>query len=663
MKNRLFIIVTMLLALLFSLTGYSAQNPSLSNPAGATTTPQSYISSSVVDTSNPIDMNGNQIITGNVRRGMHFRGNVPYNSPSSFSATLGSSSLSSFMRDSAGAEDIGGTRSTSAVGSSPGTNYRSYYLPSSTVTTMSQGRSGIAATGNTTINNGSHYASSPQTPENQPAVSSWNTSERSPALWQLYNPSLAGTQNNTLRHPRSVSSSPHLNQQQSQDQFGQYQRDDAAIYQLYKQQTQTNPNTTENLRNTSQYIENQTTVTPPQTQQSLQSSQQTAVLGNPYAEQINQRQQSLNQPRYGTQDSSITTGESAPANMSQYVPPQRGFETLTTGEFDTTRNQTSFSSYSPGTFNRSVPDSVNTAYRPNTGSDPTSMQQYQEQTNRYSTTPDTGTKESLAQIQRQLDDLIRSIDNRLQTSTVDTSHSGTAGHEITDRPRTGTSYSTGQTNLQMSGQTDSSRKYALTGLSNVSRNFQESPSAFADIKQLSQAEISAGESRIKSRYPDYESYSQTKYNQLYRAAEGHLNIGRFYQAADAFSLAAIYKPEDPLCYAGRGHALFAAGEYVSSALHLIRAIELDPEYLQTHIDLAELMGGTDKLDSKIADLSKWLQKSDAPGLGFLLGYVYYHTGRLSEAKQVMELVTQEMPNSKAAMALKMTIDFKLTIHK
>ncbi len=656
MKNRLFIIVTSLLLVFFTPTGYSVQNP-----AGATTTPQSYISSSLVDTSNPIDTNGNQIITGNVRRGMHFRGNVPYTSPSSFSATLGSASLSSFMRDSAGAEDIGRTRNTSTVGSASGTNYQSYYLPSATVTTMSQNRSGITTAANTGINNSTQYTSGSQTSQNQPVISSWNAPARSPALWQLYNPGLAGTQNNTLSEPRLVSSSPRPSEQQTQDQFGTYQRDEAVTYQQYRQQMQTNPNTTQNSLNNPQYAENRMAVTPPQTELPLHSSQQTP-------DQINQWQQSLTQPRYGTQESvsSLTTSKTVPANTSQFVPPQRGYETLATGEFNTTEKQTSFSAYSPGTFNRSVPKSDSTVYQPNTGSSPTSTQQYQGQNSRYpNTTQDAATSEALAQIQRQLDDLIRSIDTRLQTSTVDTTQFGTTGQEIPDRRQTGTSYLPGQINQGVTGQTDNSRKHAHMGLPDISQSqsSQNSTSPLAEIKQLSQAEISTRANRIMGQYTDYESYSQSKYNQLYRAAEGHLNIGRFYQAADAFALAAIYKPEDPLCYAGRGHALFAAGEYVSSALHLIRAIELDPEYAQTQIDLAELVGGPDTLNSKITDLNKWLQKSDAPGLGFLLGYVYYRTGRFNEAKQVMDVVTQEMPHSKAAMALKMTIDFRLTNQK
>lgn len=666
MENRLFIIITILLPAFCTVTGYSVQNHSLSNPAGSTTTPQSYNSRSLVNTSNSINTNGNEIVTGNVRRGMHFRGDVPYSSTSSFNASLGSSTLSSFMRDSAGSEDISG-RSKYKVGSA-GTNYQSYYLPSSTVTTMSQNTPGIASTGNTTINNGSQYLSGSQVSQNQPVISSQNTQAQSTTLWHLYNPGLAGTQsrNNTLSQMRSESSSSRPNEQQTRQENGKYQQDETAAYQQYMQQSlrtgtpdgQTNPNTIQNTRDNQQYVENRATATQPLAELPLYSSQQTA-------EQNNQWQQSLSPSRYDIQEtaSSTTTSQPASANMQQFAPPQRGYQTLATGEFDTTGERAPLTSGLPGTLNRYGPATENTTiYQPNTGPARTSAPQYQRQINRYPSTQDTETTETLAQIQRQLDDLIRSIDSRYQTSTFEATQSGTAEQEMHGLPQTGTSYRNGQINQGLSGQNEYGRNQTLTGLSDTSQSqgSQYGTSRLTELKEMSQAEISARAQRIMGQYEDYESFSQAKYNQLYRAAEGHLNIGRFNQAADTFALASIYKPEDPLCYAGRAHALFAAGEYVSSALHLIRAIELDPEYTQTQIDLAELVGGPDKLDSKTADLKNWLQKSHAPGLGFLLGYVYYHTGRFNEAKQVMDVVMQEMPRSKAATALKMTIELKLT---
>ena len=667
MENRPFIIVTILLLALCSPRGYSAQNTSMNNPAGATTTPQSYNSRSMVNTSRSVNTSGNEIVTGNVRRGMAFQGNVPYRSTSSFNASLGSSTLSSFMRDTAGSEDISGGPNKYRVGSA-GANYQSYHLPSSTVTTMSQNTSGTATSGNTTINTGQQYLSGSQTSQNQSAISSGNTQGQSPALWHLYNPGLAGTQsrNDSLSRMRSESSSLPTNEQQARQEYNKYQQDETAAYQQYRQGAlnsapdgRTNPNA-QNTWNNQQYSENQTTAMTPLAELPLYSSQQNT-------EQNNQWQQSPTTSRYDFQQSasSTTASQTASANTQQFVPPQTGYQTLTTSEFDTAGTQTPLTSGQPGAFSRFEPTTDNTIYQPDTGPGRTGAQQYQGQTNRYPGTKDTSTTESLAQIQRQLDDLIRSIDSRYQTSGYDTTQSGTAEQEIPDRRNIKTLYRTGQTNQGLPGQYEYGRSHTRTGLPETSQSqgSQYGTTRLTELKELSQAEISARAQRIMSRYEDYDSFTKAKYNQLYEAAEGHLNIGRFKQAADAFALASIYQPEDPLCYAGRGHALFAAGEYVSSALHLIRAIELNPEYTQTQIDLAGLVGGPDKLDSITADLQNWLQKSDAPGLGFLLGYVYYRTGRLNEAKQVMDVVMQEMPQSKAATALKMAIDFKLQTQK
>ncbi len=659
-KNWLYIIITLSFAL-HTPIGYSAQNPSLRNPAGVTTTPPSHISNSLVDTSNPIDTSGNRIVTGNVRRGMHFRGDVPYRSTSSFSSTLGSATLSSFMRDSAGAEDFGSNRSRTTVGSASGTNYQPYHLPSATVTTLSQNRPGVTTQANTRTNNRPQNVSDPQTSLNQPAISNWGTSAQAPALWHLYNPGLAGAQAqyNMRSETQPISSSPRLNEQQTQGQLGRYPQNESVRPQQSRQQTQTNPNTIQNSRSNSQFNENRMTV--PQTEQSLRSSQQTT-------DQINQWQQTSAPPRYGTQEPApaITAGESAPVQTQRLKPTQNRYQTLATSEFTSTREHSPLAPYQSGNLEQSLPVTDSTAYQPSTVSRPMSTQQYQGQSGRIpNATQDVGTSEAIAQIQKQLDDLIRSIDSRLQTPTVGTTQSGTTREEIPDFRQTGTSYRPGQENRSRPGLANERQVQALTGLPDISESkiSQNNISPPAEMKQLSQAEISARAKRIMGQHTDYESFSQAKYNQLYRAAEKHLDIGRFYQAADAFALAAIYNPDDPLCYAGRGHALFAAGKYVSSALHLIRAIEIDPEYINTPIDFEELLGDAEDLNTKIAELNKWLQKSDAPGLGFLLGYVYYHTGKLSKAKQVMDVVLQEMPQSKAAMALKMAIDAKLKIQQ
>jgi tetratricopeptide (TPR) repeat protein len=141
-----------------------------------------------------------------------------------------------------------------------------------------------------------------------------------------------------------------------------------------------------------------------------------------------------------------------------------------------------------------------------------------------------------------------------------------------------------------------------------------------------------------------------------RAAEEYLKRGRYYRAADAYTLAAIYKPNDPLVYAGKSHALFAAGEYMSSALFLSRALEIFPEYARFKIDLVAMVGDKDKLESRITNAEKWLNESDATELRFLLAYVYYQMGRQPEAKKMIDAAFEKMPESAAVAALKEAID-------
>jgi len=169
-------------------------------------------------------------------------------------------------------------------------------------------------------------------------------------------------------------------------------------------------------------------------------------------------------------------------------------------------------------------------------------------------------------------------------------------------------------------------------------------------------DVSARAKAILGPHETFASFSNDKFNQHLRAGEMYLKQGRYYRAADSYTLASIYKPDDPLCYAGRSHALFAAGEYLSSALFLSRALEIFPEYALFKIDLVAMVGDRDKLESRIVDVEEWLERSDAPELQFLLGYVYYQMGRLQRAKQAIDAAYEKMPDSPAVIALKRAID-------
>jgi tetratricopeptide (TPR) repeat protein len=175
-------------------------------------------------------------------------------------------------------------------------------------------------------------------------------------------------------------------------------------------------------------------------------------------------------------------------------------------------------------------------------------------------------------------------------------------------------------------------------------------------KKLSKLEISAAAEAILGKYESFAAYSQDKFNQYMRAAEIYLKDGKYYRAADAYTLATIYKPNDPLAYAGRSHALCAAGEYMSSALFLSRALEIFPEYARFKIDIVAMVGDKDKLESRIVDVKLWLERSGAGELQFLLAYVYYQMDRIDDAKDVIDSAYMKMPESVAVVALKKAID-------
>lgn len=174
-------------------------------------------------------------------------------------------------------------------------------------------------------------------------------------------------------------------------------------------------------------------------------------------------------------------------------------------------------------------------------------------------------------------------------------------------------------------------------------------------KETGNEDVAAKARMILGEYKTFAAFSEDKFNRNMRAAEEYLKRGRFYRAADAYTLASIYKPDDPLAYAGKSHALFAAGEYMSSALFLSRAIEIFPEYVQFKIDLVAMVGDKDKLESRIANVEQWLDESGAAELQFLLGYVYYQMGRHAEAQEMINAAFEKMPESRAVVALKKAI--------
>jgi len=200
----------------------------------------------------------------------------------------------------------------------------------------------------------------------------------------------------------------------------------------------------------------------------------------------------------------------------------------------------------------------------------------------------------------------------------------------------------------------SEREEAADGEKEPSRADYQKASSL--LKGLSGVDLSVRAKSILGSHKTFASFSNDKFNQHIRAGEEYLKQGRYYRAADVYTLASVYKPSDPLAYAGKSHALFAAGEYMSSALFLSRALEIFPEYARFKVDLVAMVGDRDKLENRIADVEEWLKISGAGELQFLLGYVYYQMGRLERAEEAIEAAYEKMPESRAVVALREAVD-------
>ncbi len=652
MKNWLFITVTVFFTL-SSATSWSIENHAILNPAGSSTVPPSSIQSGLISNPNPIDTSSNLVITGNVRRGRHFRDTVPYGSTTSFRAGLGSSSLnsfslSSFLRDSAGAEDFG--RYAGKY------NIQPYYSRSQTVTTTRPGYSGVFRPA-TRIND--------RTPQGQYSVgtrvsglekqslssegfSTWAGTSRESSGFGLQEPQ---TQYGTSAKPLQIVKSIRELQLLTRYEAGISPQDQKLMVERYQEQTQDPRLKIQDFGL--------------KTQDPGTALEQRFVVWSPE----HKRRQV--------------------AEIVQSTKPDFGADVLTPAlmpsQADAMMKGLVFQDESTLQKVRGWEPQAGVGKPDEHGRD------LQGQRNRLGS-------DVLEQIRRQLDDLTRSIDARLQTATEEARKDGSTKTDTFSYPQ-GTTIDWGKIvrlyeteKAQFSRAADSqeesgfefpetpkpirSEPFWQTGGSSVQTSnranrgsYREKSSPLDELNKLSQADLSARARRIRGPHTSPESYSEAKFNQHLQTAQGHLKAGRYYAAADSFALASIYKLDpgeagsDPvqtgglaLCLAGRGHALFAAGEYISSALFLSRALKIAPEYARTKIDLAGMLGGQNKLDGRIADIKEWLGRSDSGQLEFLLGYVCYRMGRLSQAKKAIDAASEKMPKSPAVDAVKKAID-------
>lgn len=679
MKNRIFIIAALLSAVLCSPISWSIENPGIGNPVGPSTVPPSTIRSGLVNTPSPIDTTGNLLITGNVRDGRYFRGNVPYRAPTSFGATLGSSSLSSFLRDTAGSEDF--NTYSRQYGSRP------YYSASDTVTTMMPGRSEVFRPTNM-------MSTRVQQDARRSGAGVFGL-ESLPQDSNLSGRSAAGTADSTLPNsltqysrsagsqldfegtfPSSMSLGRRDTEQLTPDRVGIRSQDRNSTAERFREQTQS-------IRDRTQQS---TTVPFPDLRQSRSETHDSLKYRNREnnnenlrpdfesltipPEQTAERNQNVNVPyEFSTSDG---FKPSADSGLQENLFLQKD----TSWSTEKTESQSVQQRRVPGTAGALNADRFDTSGLNIAGRD--------EQQN-----------EVLERIKRQLDDLTKSLDANIQRheavvaagpnpaetrkrtalefrqyipdsreAVIPLDPVNTSGASSYYRQQgTGIPFKGEESSLPAGREPGGTKSGGATGLEfsgiPAYKSTQKTGSPLEELNKLSKTDISAEASRIMGSHSSVESLSASRFDQHMRAAEQHLRAGEYYRAASCFSLATMYQSDNPLALAGRGHALFAAGEYVSSALFLSRALEVSPEYLRMRVDLSSILGDSTKLAGRIEDINQWLARSGSSQLQFLLGYIYYRTGRLLEAKKAIDAAYDKAPESEAVQVMKITIDSAL----
>jgi len=156
---------------------------------------------------------------------------------------------------------------------------------------------------------------------------------------------------------------------------------------------------------------------------------------------------------------------------------------------------------------------------------------------------------------------------------------------------------------------------------------------------------------IRGPHKTFEDWAKAKFTEYMKAAEEFLKKGKYYKAADAYTLASVYQRDNPLAYAGKALALFAAGEYMSSSYFLERAITLSPEYAKRKVDLTVVLVDRDMIENRIIEMATWQQQSKSPELAFLMAYIFYQNNNIPAAKVAATLAFEKMKLNPALRSL------------
>ncbi|MBN1127284.1 MAG: hypothetical protein JXA82_19945 [Sedimentisphaerales bacterium] len=156
---------------------------------------------------------------------------------------------------------------------------------------------------------------------------------------------------------------------------------------------------------------------------------------------------------------------------------------------------------------------------------------------------------------------------------------------------------------------------------------------------------------ILGDHENFESLAKAKYEGYFAQAQDYLKEGKFYKAADTYTLATIWRSNDVEANFGKAISLFAAGSYLSSYYSLIRTMDLSKERVLEKHDLSVLLGGRDIFEDRLIELEKWQDQSKSPELAFLVAYLFYQDGKIDSAKLALNLAKEKLGQTPGYIAL------------
>ena len=146
-------------------------------------------------------------------------------------------------------------------------------------------------------------------------------------------------------------------------------------------------------------------------------------------------------------------------------------------------------------------------------------------------------------------------------------------------------------------------------------------------------------------------FAKEKFEKYMKSAAELIKQKQFYRAADVCTLASIWNDKNPRAYAEKAHALFAAGEYMSSSYFIQKAFMVSPEYAKKTINIVETLGDKDLFDKRMTELAIWHKKSNSGELAFLIAYMLYQSENAYAAERYIDMAKTKMPDSPAVKTL------------